>query len=57
MHAQLCIDQSDSKILETVVTQGKHELLGYFLHMNIHPEELQINVVSLRLCQSMLKVL
>ena len=30
MHAQLCLDQSDSKILETAVIQGMCELLSYF---------------------------
>ena len=57
MHVQLCLDQSDSKILKTAVTQGKCELLSYFLHMNIHPEELQINVDFSRLFKGMLKVL
>lgn len=45
MPARLCLNQSDSKILKTAVTQKKCELLNYFLHMNIHPEELQINVI------------
>ena len=57
MHVQLCLDQSDSKILETAVTQGKCELLSYVLHVAIHPKELQINVVFSRLFKDMLKVL
>ena len=57
MHVELCLDQSDSKIFETVVIQEKYELLSYFLRTNVHPEQLQINVAFSRLCQGMLKVL
>ena len=57
MHVELCLDQSDSKIHETVVTQEKCELLSYFLRINVHPEQLQINVAFSRLCQDTLKVL
>ena len=57
MHVELCLDQSDSKIFETVVIQEKYELLSYFLRTNVHPEQLQINVAFSRLCQGMLNVL
>ena len=41
---QHCFDQSDSKILETPITQEKCEFISDSLHMDIQPEELQINV-------------
>ena len=46
MYAQHCLDQSDSKILKIVVTQEKCE---YFLHIDMYPDELKINVVFSRL--------
>ena len=37
MYAQLFLDQSDSKILETAVTQEKCELLSYFFAYGYAP--------------------
>ena len=42
---------------QNAVTQEKCELLSYFLHMDRHQEELQINVVFSRLYRGMLKLL
>ena len=58
MHVQLCLDQSHSKILKIAVTPEKCELLSlffFFLLMDIHLEELQINVVFSRSNPKMVK--
>ena len=45
-HAQFGLDQSDSKILESPITQEKSKLLNYYFHMDTNREELQIKEVS-----------
>ena len=44
-HAQFRLDQSDSKILESPITQEKSKLLNYYFHMDTNREELQIKEV------------
>ena len=52
---RLWLDQSNSKILETPVTEEKSKLFNFFWHIDTNQEELQIKVGFSSLCQGMLK--